>query len=977
MGEIVGGSRRVLARPSRSKHMGIAARIEFGAAGPAATGSARAGEIAFGPFRLLPEARLLMRNATPVRIGSRALDILLVLARRPGQTVTSEELIAAVWPGLHVETNTLRVHIATLRKLLAVEGREGVHIVSVTGRGYSLIAPTPQDGLVAPPVRSDREPSLATPPAAALVGRDALLAGILQQLRSQRLVTLVGPGGVGKTALACEIAQLMAGHGQEVVFVDFSALVDGELLTSTIAARLGLASSSLDATSTILRYMADRPMLLVLDTCEHVIGQAAAFAAAVLAHAPGVRLLATSREEMRVPGEHVRLVPGLDAPDQPSARAALECPAVRLFFARAMAASADLKLGEDEALAVAEVCRRLDGLPLAIELAAALVPTLGIDALARGLGDRFALLTRGYRTALPRHQTLKLTVEWSFRLLSETEGTAFRRLGILRGTVSLDDAVSMLAFDGLDRSGAAAALRLLAAKSLVELAPAGADVRCRVLDTNRDFALAELVARDEFDAMAARHAEHWAARLEGWSPDAAEGPARRMEDEAMLANVRAALDRCWSQESRHLLGVRLTLAAVPLWTTLSLIGETMENVGRALAAIAGEPADRAHQVARMRLHAALGGALMNVDGAGERVRAAWTTSLHLAEALDDTEARLRALWGLWVERRNLGNAREALEIAEAYGRLAATVDNPLLLRLADRMRGVSCFFVGRFAEARHRLESMLARAGGATRRTQIAAFQFDQTIAARCFHAQTLWLQGLPDQAAAIAFRNVEDALDCDHAGTLSYSLSEAACPIALRNGDLGALERCTALLLSRTQGPGLEVWHTLGRGFESLLMIHREAREAGLGQLGEVLAELRAIRHGPMYTMFLCEYALALSEAGRLAEAEQAAAQALARIEHNDELWYAAELSRVRGELAVRRGEFAAARHRLGEAIAIAREQGALAWELRAATSLARLCRDTGEEGAAEAMLIDVLRRGGEGATTRDVTTARAMLRS
>ena len=925
-------------------------------------------EIAFGSFRFLPQTRQLLLNASPVRLGSRARDVLALLAGRLGDPVPNDELIAAVWPGIHVESNTLRVHIAALRRVLGAEEGGHDYIVNFSGRGYALIPP---------PAASPRpDPAI---PATHLIGRDALVAEVTRQLATQRLVTLVGPGGVGKTALALRVAATAAGKGRDVAVVDFSPLLGGELFTAHIATRLGLPSSSPDATATILQYLSGRAMLLVLDTCEHVIADAARFAATVLARAPEVRMLATSREGMRIAGEHIRFVRGLEVPEARDATpdAALAFPAVRLFIERAMAASADMRFGTEHALAVADICRRLDGLPLAIELAAALAPHFGVDGLARALSDRFAVLTSGYRTALPRHQTLRATVEWSYRLLTEAERAVFRRFGIFRDTVSREDAVAVLVCEGLDAAGVAQALHRLTAKSLIDMWPDGEGVRCRMLDTNRDFAQAELATRCEFDSMAMRHAGHWAARLERWSPDSMSDAGRRGECEAMLANIRAALRWCWSCPERHPLAVRLTLAVVPLWINLSLIAETIENVGRAIAAL--DAADPAQRSALMRLHAALGGALMNIDGGGERVRAAWSKVRELAVELDDTRAHLQALWGLWVDRRNRGGAREAFAIAETYARLADGMDDPLFARLADRMRGVSCFFVGRLGEARRYLERMLAHSDRTTRRAQIAAFQFDQTIAARCFLAQTLWLQGVPDQARTLAESNVQDALACDHAGSLSYSLSEAACPIALRSGDLDGLERNVALLLARTKGPGLEIWHTLGRGFESFLLIGRGRHDDGLGQLGAVLGELRDIRHGPLFIVLLTEYALLLSEAGDLDGAERALGEAAARLERNEELWYRAEILRARAELAVRRGAVDEARRGFDGALAESRRQGALAWELRAATGLARFCRDHGEDGgapgAAAGTLTGVLARYGEGWETVDLRSARALL--
>ncbi|OYD84787.1 ATP-binding protein [Azospirillum brasilense] len=936
------------------------------------------GEIVFGPYRLLPQARKLHRGDTMVRIGSRAMDLLILLATRAGSTLTSEELMAAVWPGIYVERNTLRVQIAALRKLLGAEPSCLDCIVTVTGRGYAFAVPpvstAPLRPLSAAPEEHDLSPPQPALSLARLIGRDSLVAEVGRQLGTHRLVTLVGPGGAGKTAVAMQVAALAAGRGEEVVPVDLSPLPDGELLAAAVAGRLGLPGNSLDPTATILRYLSGRRTFLLLDTCEHLIAAAARFVEAVLAVAPAVRILATSREALRVAEEQIHPVHGLPSPvtGQVAPAEALTYPAVRLFVERAGAASAGLRFAAAEAPILADICRRLDGLPLAIELAAALVPHFGVTGLLQALSDRFALLTSGYRTALPRHQTLRATVEWSYRLLDEAERRVFRRFSVLRGAVAWDDAVAVLAFDTADVAPVKGVFQRLTAKSLIEVTPDGLGVRCRMLDTNRDFAWAELVANGEQDAAMARHVEHWTMRLENWTPEPADSASQRTGWEAMLANVRSALRWCWSTEERRLLGVRLTLAAVPLWTNLSLIAETIEAVGHALEVI--PPGDPVQRRDVMRLHAALGGALMNIDGAGERVQATWSTVLTIAEELDDREAQLKALWGLWIDRRNQGDARGALTIAQTYARLSSGVEDPLFAILGDRMLGVSHFFVGRFTTARDGIERMLARSGTIPRSAQIAAFQFDQSVAARCFEAQILWLQGFPEQARAVSRRNVEDAVSSDHAGSISYALSEAACPIALRNGNLEELDCFAGLLMARTKGAGLAIWHTLGRCYESFLLIGHGRRDTGLRQLAEVLGELRHIRHGPLLTHMLGEYAAILIDAGRATEAERALREAFGRLRRNGEGWCAADLKRVRGELAARNGNPVEARRWFERALAESRRQGALAWELRAATSFARLLRNQGDTLGATTTLSDVLGRYGEGWGTQDLLRARSL---
>ena len=417
-----------------------------------------AGAIAFGPFHLLPARRLLLQAGRPVRLGSRALEILIALIERPGELVSKSELMARVWPDTFVEDGNLKVQVAGLRRALGDSGGSNRYLATIPGRGYRFVAPVTrieEASLSALRATAEAAPDLPAP-MTPMIDRADSVAALTAHLPHQRFITIAGPGGIGKTTVALAVARRLAGsyeHG--VRFVDLAPLLDPGLVPGALAAALGLETRSGNPIDDAIAALRGRQMLLVLDNCEHVIEAAAALAVEVLHHAPGVQILATSREPLRAEGEHVHRLPPLACPPASArltAAQALGFPAVQLFVERAAASSGAFRFGDEEALLVADICRRLDGVPLAIELAAARIDAFGVRGLAARLRDPLQLLTGGRRPALPRHQTLRATFDWGHELLSEPERTVLRRLAIFAGGFTLEAASAVAAGAG-DRRG--------------------------------------------------------------------------------------------------------------------------------------------------------------------------------------------------------------------------------------------------------------------------------------------------------------------------------------------------------------------------------------------------------------------------------------------------------------------------------------------------------------------------------------------
>ena len=639
--------------------------------------------IAFGRFQVLPDRREVLADGRPIKLGGRAFDVLMALIEAHGAVVSKDALMARVWPGRIIEENSLAAQIAALRAAL---GAERALIRTVSGRGYQFtgeirVVPASPDKAgaavaTAEPV-SVLPPTNVPEPVSELIGREEELSEILNLVTTHRLVTLTGAGGIGKTTLALALAGELRPHFADGVrLAEFSALADPGLVPATVAAAVGLELGGGEASAQrVAQALADRRVLLVLDTCEHVIAAAATMAEAMLGAGSAVHIIATSREPLRAGGEWVYpvqplAVPAVDvaADDEP-----LRYGAVRLFIERARAAEPHFVPDRRLMAMIAAICRRLDGIPLAIELAAARAAALGIEALAARLDDRFRLLTGGRRTALPRHQALRATLDWGYELLAEPERVLLRRLAIFAGQFSLEAAAAVAASSELAVPEVIEGLLGLVAKSLVVAGGEGAVTRYRLLDTTRAYALEKLDESGERDRLARRHAEYYRDLFERAEAEWETRPtAEWLADYGrQIDNLRAALDWAFSPGGDALIGVALTAAAVPLWMQLSLLEECRGRVERALAALAAGVGRDARR--EMQLQAALATSLMYTRGAASRDRAqSWTQVLEIAESLDDAEYRLRSLWGLWGFRINSGQHRVALTLAQRFYALAAS-----------------------------------------------------------------------------------------------------------------------------------------------------------------------------------------------------------------------------------------------------------------------------------------------------------------
>ena len=475
----------------------------------------------FGPFHFFPARQLLLEDEMPVRLGSRALEILAALVERPGELVSKDELTRRVWPNTVVEESNLKVNVAALRRALG-EGQPGRrYIATVSGRGYCFVAPVEHAEPGTPSMRQGTaaEPAHNLPASSTrTIGRADTIHTLLGQLQRHRLVTIVGPGGIGKTTVALAAAEaLIAAYEPRVRFVDLAPLQDPRFVPSAVASALGLTIHSGDAPAALIGYLREEQTLVVLDNCEHVIEAVASLAEQITSGAPGVHILATSREPLRVKGEQVHHLLPLEIPPKScelTAAEALVFPAVQLFVERAAEILEGFELNDTDAPVVADICRKLEGIALAIELAATRIDALGARELSALLDDRFRLLKQGRRTAVSRHRTLAAALDWSYEFLPETERTILRRLSVFAGAFTLASATAVIAGSGILGPEVVESLANLVAKSLVSANVSGALAQYRLLDTTRAYALQKLAESGELEALERRHAERHRNLLE-------------------------------------------------------------------------------------------------------------------------------------------------------------------------------------------------------------------------------------------------------------------------------------------------------------------------------------------------------------------------------------------------------------------------------------------------------------------------------
>jgi predicted ATPase len=937
--------------------------------------------ITFGPFSLVASERILTRNGVPVEIGARTFDTLMALVSHPNAVVSKRELLSGVWPDVIVEEGSLRFHIAALRKALG-DGEHGArYIATVAGRGYCFVAPLARSS------DRGRESAEVVPrfPYANLPSRLIRMVGriddvpkLAAQLTAERLVTIVGAGGVGKTTVAVAVAHdVIEAFAGTVLFVDLGMLSDPKLAATAVASMLGLSVQTDDATPALIAYLRDKRFLLVLDTCEHLIEAVAALASHILQAAPEVHILATSREALRVEGEHIyKLDPLAYPPDDPMPTAAVAraFPATQLFMECAEASGARFDSSDAEAAIVASICRKLDGVALAIELAAGRVEAHGLQQTAELLDQRLTLLWPGHRTAPPRQKTLQATLDWSYGLLSALERAVLRRLAVFVGHFTIEAALAVVSSGTIDEAVVFGAIDSLVAKSMVATRPIGAMMRYRLLDTTRAYAIQTRLDDLDVADLAVRHAGYYRRWLQQtgieW-PTLSTG-AQRAPHFAGLNNVRAALEWCFGIDGNVAIGVELAAAAAPVFLAMSLLTECHRWSQRAILALDDTTRGGLEE---MHLQSGLGMSLMFTSGHTEVARAAFNRSLGISEQRGDLHNQMLLLGPLHMFHFRTGEFTTSLHYAERSSSVAAHSEDPAAVALGHCLTGITLHSMGKLSAARAELEATLRHAPG-SQRTRTIYLGFDYYNWAGIALARTLWMQGHPTQAVERLRQTVSDAERMDHTVTLTIVLHWAAA-LFLWTGDLLSAEKLLDWFISRAKTHSMGPYLAVGRGLKGELAIRRGDAKRGVEELQACLEQLHAARYELITTSLNIALVRGLTAMGRFAEGIALIDETVRLVETHGDLAFLPESLRVKGRLllSMPNPDPDGAHDCLVESLELSRRQGARGWELRAAIDLATLVAARGKRESARGLLEPVFEQFVEGSETEDLKSAKRLL--
>ncbi|WP_426157357.1 ATP-binding protein [Pseudomonas sp. TSRC2-2] len=928
--------------------------------------------IAFGPYRIHPGQRLLLEGQQPLRLGRRAMDILLILLAHAGEVVSKQQLMAGVWPDSVVEDINLRVHMAALRKALG-DGQNGQrYIVTVAQRGYSFVAPILLDSLEQKPAVAVARHNLPLR-RTRMIGRQPVVDHLIAQLPRRRCITLVGPGGIGKTTVALRVAEQLIGQYRDGIrLVDLAPIAEPALIGTHLAALLDLSAPDGDAQGCLVDGLRERQMLLVIDNCEHLIDAIASLSEQILRGAPKVHILATSRESLRAEGEFVLRLESLECPSMSTSMApseALSFAALQLFVERATAARESFELSPAQLPQAIEICQRLDGIPLALELAAAQVSELGMDGLLKQLRKGLPPLSAGQHSSAERHLTLRATMDWSFNLLNACEQTCLRRLGIFRGSFTLASAAAVVIGQQIDPGAVFSAVTQLVAKSLLSVEVGDEDVFYRLLDTTRHYALEKLEQADELSATRQRHAERCLTLMQQAQADWDNTPtvlwmeryARGLED------LRAALDWSLNGPGPDELGVQLTAASAPLWQELSRLRNYSRYVRRALSLLeeTAEPCPRL----QIALKLALGSASYHTWGGTPQTIQAFVDACQLAEKHGDLAGQLRAVSGHMAVNLSCGHYRTALAQSEQFDRIGLHGE-PLLSLSTHRLRVLALHYAGDQPQARVHAEQVLQRmahSGHLNRFTHGFGVQYDQSVASLTVLARVLWLQGLPEQAWRTARQALDIAVQINHGTSICYTLALASCLIAHYNGDRANARALLQLLLEQSQKHSVLLFNNWGRHYAQVIDPDNAAPVSA--QSSGLIREVMVTLDERFVDETLVERARNGDAGWSAAEILRAHAAALLKESEKPILEPARESARA-GATKILQAE-----QTLQQALIIARSQGALAWELRSATDLAELWQSQSRQREALDLLTPIYQRFTEGYATADVRKVRRLL--
>ena len=912
----------------------------------------------FGAFELIPERGVLLLDSVPVPLGSRAMKILTILVRQAGRVVSGQDLLEQVWPDASVVESNLRVHLANVRKHLVAATGETNAILTIPGQGYQFNLPVSASRTTAKQRRRSNVPHLWTE----LVGREADIQRLLRDVENYRFVTIVGSGGIGKTSIAIAGGWRAAEMYEDgAVFVDFTNSTSRSILASRIAGALRLPVSSASSESAVIECLRDRTLLLILDNCEHVVEEAAPLIEEILRECAGLHVLATSREALQGEGEHVVELPALALPPTDvvtwTVDQVLKYAAPKLFVERAHAGQSWFALTDDDAPYLSQVCHRLGGIPLAIELAAARVDLFSLPALTQELDSSLHLLTRGKRTAQERHKTLRATLDWSYQLLPHDERRLLSHLAVFRSAFDREGAAAVAGDEALSEERVMEGVTSLAAKSLIVGSREGQVPIYRLLESTREYALEKLDQQSDATKLRARHAVYLRdlskrlAPQNGFVTPGGLDRYRRLVDE-----VRSAISWAFSPDGDPALGTELAVASAYIWYQVSLLGEYTEIANRALDGMRGTPGS---DKAELELLLAKAAGIFDTLGSVPELHTSAARALELATELGDNVGIAWALSILWRYHHGLGEYEQSLGVTEQL-KIQADAGHDST-DLFTRLAMLSLLYMGRLEHAKQRaLEAtQFVRGKEVSLR---GAYDYDANAFIRSSVARIYWLQGSLEQASTFADESVELALEARHSTGVCFALSMGGCAVKLWNGEFDVAERNIALLQDYSRAANSTYWRNYVEVFRSGLPAVMEMYQPQARQDLGVKARWDS-RHWENFSILRPGYATS---------------KVLERAKRDRCWWCAPELLRLEAEKIFMNEQHvgkASAEALLQQALELATEQGALSWRLRILMSQVRMRH--GGQGLREAteLLASTVNEFTEGFAFPDLRNAMLLL--
>ena len=938
----------------------------------------------FGPFKLFPGHRLLERSGRPVKLGGRAFDILALLVRHASEVVTHRQIHATVWAGLVVDESSLRFHVSALRKALGDGQLEVRYVVNVPGRGYCFAAPVTSFRLAnstagtSNAAASQKVVHSLPPPLARMVGRDDAVSDIESKLLAERFVTIVGSGGIGKTTVGVAAAHaVLAEFPDSVQFIDLGSVQKPSQVAAAVAIAIGLQIRTEDPVPDILAALQTRQMLLIFDNCEHVLDAVTPLVEQIFAGASQVFILATSREPLGAEGEHVFRLPPLRIPPEGAVVTAKELTkysAPELFLERVRAGGTSIELSDADAETVIAICSRLDGMALAIELAAGRVQAYGIHKTADLLRHQFSLLWPGRRTALPRHQTLMATLDWSYNLLSPAERRLLYRLSVFVGAFDLEAAETVgRANVDLSHSRDGGDLSSLVAKSLAVAEVFDGRARYRLLETTRNYGLRKLGESGEMEEAARLHAGYCEQLLIRYAQ------IEQRTDEWLRAlapslnDIRAAMSWAMSNNGDVSLGVRLAAYSASLWLGLGLLAECRERLNQA-AVVADQSETTVEE--KTLIQSALGVAVMFTVGLGEAFRTSWTRVLSLAEEANDKQRQLNAYLALWAQQIRTWNADEALALARRCEAVAYECGKTGPKAMALWMLGLCEHHTGQYENAKRHLQEALSSEDDADRMLQLHQFGHDRRSDALGVLSSTLWMLGRTADALETSAMAVVEARHFNYPIPLCIALSWHCFNLYVIGAEWSEVMRQAAVLTEHARRHGIEAYEGFGICLQALSGKPDITPEEVATTVESGIKILVRGQYTPFNPIFQAEAALILAEAGLLFHAESLFASML-KEDRNPDHWCRPEIVRIEGQFALGRGNNEEAENCFKMSINWAARHGSLAWQLRSANSLAALWINEGRQELVGALLSPLVARFKKGVVSRDLQRARALLKS